>query len=115
LPGSEPVYTFPPQLPFYDIVRRVDMAIGLQAGIDLANSRNCDVSAVISMHDASGVVFFGLATPTVCPDVPLLNTGATIGGPRWFRRLQVPGFFTPGTHPPDPTFRSSYVPWAPAC
>lgn len=33
------------------------MAIGLQAGIDLANSRNCDVSAVISMHDASGVVF----------------------------------------------------------
>ena len=58
------------------------------------------MSAVISMHDASGVVLFGLATPTVRPDdVPLLNTGATIGGPRWFRRLQAPGFSTRGNRP----------------
>ncbi len=76
------------------------MVIGLQAGIDLANSRPCWVIATISMHDASGDrVLFGRAAPTVRPDVPLLSAPARFGGLRRFRWIQAPGFSTRGDQP----------------
>jgi hypothetical protein len=80
------------------------MSIGLQEGIDFANSRNSVVQVVISMHEASGVVLFGFASPTVRPDVPLQNTAVTIIG--WFTRL-VPGFSTRGNPPAGPNLQTN--------
>jgi hypothetical protein len=87
------------------------MSIGLQEGIDFANSRNSEVQVVISMHEASGLVLFGVATPTVRPDVPLRNGPATIGAPGGFRRLRlVPGFSTRGNPPFGPNLqRNQFV------
>jgi hypothetical protein len=83
------------------------MAIGLQEGIDLANSRNSNVIVVISMHDASGLVLFGFATPTVRPDVPLLNVPATIVSRLGFTPRLVPGFSTRGNPPAGPNLQTN--------
>jgi hypothetical protein len=80
------------------------MAMGLQDGIDLAGSQDCEARVLISMHDASGLVLFGSANPTFRPDLPLLGGGtATIGGRgAWLRRGLTPGFSTRGNPTPGP-------------
>jgi len=84
------------------------MAIGLQDGIDLALSQPSSARVLISMHDASGLVLFGTADPTVRPDIPLLGAGTTIGGGgRGLRRGLVPGFSTRGNPPAGPNLQEN--------
>jgi hypothetical protein len=78
------------------------MPIDLATGLGLAGSRQCNIEATFSVHDASGAVLFGRASPTFRADIPP-RTATIVGTPR----LAAPGFSTRGLPIPGPNLQTN--------